>query len=100
MQILSADKLPALFDSVAARMDTVADELCEMDARMGDGDLGLTMRRGFAAVPEFLRETDEPDLGKKLVKAGMKMASIAPLISVLLAPMATSKVYFLSAIAS
>ena len=78
MQILSADKLPALFDSVAARMDTVADELCEMDARMGDGDLGLTMRRGFAAVPEFLRETDEPDLGKKLVKAGMKMASIAP----------------------
>ena len=78
MQILSADKLPALFDSVAARMDTVADELCEMEARMGDGDLGLTMRRGFAAVPEFLRETDEPDLGKKLVKAGMKMASIAP----------------------
>ena len=71
MQILSADKLPALFDSVAAKMDAVADELCEMDARMGDGDLGLTMRRGFVAVPEFLRETDEPDLGKKLVKAGM-----------------------------
>ena len=78
MQVLSADKLPALFDSVAARMEEAAEELCEMDVRMGDGDLGLTMRRGFAAVPEFLRETEEPDLGTKLVKAGMKMASAAP----------------------
>ena len=55
-----------------------AEHLCEMDARMGDGDLGLTMKKGFNALPEILDAIDEPDLGKKLMKAGMKMASVVP----------------------
>ncbi|MGM9552916.1 MAG: dihydroxyacetone kinase family protein [Faecousia sp.] len=78
MQVLDAHTLPELFDRVAVKMADHAEELCEMDAKMGDGDLGLTMRRGFAAIPEFLRRTDEPDLGRKLMKAGMHMASVAP----------------------
>ena len=49
-----------------------------MDAFMGDGDLGLTMKKGFAALPDILRELDEPDLGKRLMKAGMKMTSVVP----------------------
>ena len=78
MVSMKAEALPELFDSVAAMMSEKADELCEMDAKMGDGDLGLTMRKGFGALPEILRELDEPDMGKKLMKAGMKMASVVP----------------------
>ena len=70
--------LQALFGAIGAVMAEHADELCEMDARMGDGDLGLTMKKGFGAMPEILDAIDEPDLGKKLAKAGMKMASVVP----------------------
>lgn len=78
MVSVKAEALPELFESVAAVMSERADELCDMDAKMGDGDLGLTMRKGFAAMPEILRELDEPDIGKRLMKAGMKMASVVP----------------------
>lgn len=70
--------LPAWFAAIGAVMTAHADELCEMDAKMGDGDLGLTMKKGFSAMPEILSAIDEPDLGKKLMKAGMKMASVVP----------------------
>ena len=70
--------LPAGFAAIGAVMTAHADELCEMDAKMGDGDLGLTMKKGFSAMPEILSAIDEPDLGKKLMKAGMKMASVVP----------------------
>ena len=78
MVSMHADMLPELFASVAAVMAEKAEELCEMDARMGDGDLGLTMRKGFAAMPQILQEIAEPDMGKKLMKAGMKMSSVVP----------------------
>lgn len=50
-----------------------------MDARMGDGDLGLTMQKGFGALPRLMRENEvEGDIGKTLMKAGMKMAGLVP----------------------
>lgn len=78
MMTLQIHMLPDWFESVAAVMADKADELCEMDSKMGDGDLGLTMRKGFGALPQILRELDEPNMGKKLMKAGMKMASVVP----------------------
>ena len=78
MITVGIDQLPELFEAVAAVMAQKAEELCEMDARMGDGDLGLTMRKGFGAMPELLRDISEPDMGKKLMKAGMKMSSVVP----------------------
>lgn len=78
MNTIHVRQLAALFDSVAAKMSEKADILCQMDARMGDGDLGLTMRRGFAAMPELLRESSELNMGKNLMKAGMRMSSVAP----------------------
>jgi len=78
MDTMDAVLLPELFESVSSVMTEKADELCAMDAKMGDGDLGLTMRKGFGAMPEILRSIDEPDMGKKLMKAGMKMASVVP----------------------
>ena len=50
-----------------------------MDARMGDGDLGLTMQKGFGALPQLIRDNEaEGDIGKTLMKAGMKMAALVP----------------------
>lgn len=67
-----------LMDCVAQTMAENAEMLCAMDASMGDGDLGLTMKKGFAALPEIYRALEEPDMGKRLTKAGIKMASTVP----------------------
>lgn len=46
---------------------------------MGDGDLGLTMSKGYGALPALLRETmQSDDVGKTLMKAGMKLSSVVP----------------------
>lgn len=78
MNAITIESLPELFRSVADVMSENADRLCEMDANMGDGDLGLTMKKGFLALPDIIAEQDEPDLGKRLAKAGMKMSSVVP----------------------
>ena len=78
MMEIRIEDLKALFTAVAENMAAHAEELGEMDAKMGDGDLGLTMRKGFGALPEIIDAIEEPDLGKKLAKAGMKMTSVVP----------------------
>ena len=46
---------------------------------MGDGDLGLTMNKGYGALPDLIRANMAPDdIGKTLMKAGMKMAGLVP----------------------
>ena len=55
MTTITCDQLPALFEGVAAIFAEKREELCDMDANMGDGDAGKT-----------------------LMKAGMKMSSVVP----------------------
>lgn len=78
MDKISLADIPEMFEAIAKKMNIVAAELCEMDARMGDGDLGLTMKKGFGALPQMIRELEETDIGKLIMKSGMKMGSIVP----------------------
>lgn len=79
MEYISCPELPDLFQGAADLFAEKKEELCEMDAKMGDGDLGLTMQKGFGALPQLLREhAEEGNIGKTLVKAGMKMAGLVP----------------------
>lgn len=79
-KILFAE-VPELFASVGSLFVEKKEELCEMDARLGDGDLGLTMSKGYAALPDLMRAEAEAaggDIGKMVMKAGMKMSSLVP----------------------
>ena len=79
MEKITFEQLPELFEGVAQIFTEKKDELCDMDAKMGDGDLGLTMHKGYAALPDLIRENSEPgDVGKTLMKSGMKMSSLVP----------------------
>lgn len=79
MDRIKAENLPEFFEGAAEIFAEKKEELCQLDARMGDGDLGLTMSKGYGALPELIRENMDPeDIGKTLVKAGMKMASLVP----------------------
>lgn len=79
MHRLTANDIANLFESVAALFDEKKDELCSMDAAMGDGDLGLTMSKGYGALPSFLRENvGAGDIGMQLGKSAMKMQNLVP----------------------
>lgn len=79
MTEIRIEDLPKLFEAIAKVFVEKKDELCAMDANMGDGDLGLTMSKGYSAMPDLIREnTVGNNVGKTLFKAGMKMASVVP----------------------
>ena len=79
MNTITCEQLPALFQGVAGIFSEKKEELCNMDAQMGDGDLGLTMDKGYGALPGLLQENMEAgDAGKTLMKGGMKMSSLVP----------------------
>lgn len=79
MDKMGVEDVIEMFESVAAIFAEKKEELCEMDAAMGDGDLGLTMNKGYAALPSLLRDNSaEGDIGKMLAKGGMKMSSVVP----------------------
>ena len=81
MNIIFIEQLPALCQAIGDLFAEKKEELCALDAKLGDGDLGLTMSKGFGALPDQIRmllNQSEHDVGKILMKAGMQMASSVP----------------------
>ncbi len=78
--VLTRDQLAVLLDKIAADMIASKDELTQLDADLGDGDLGRTIEWGFAAVQKALSgdAADETDMGKLLFKLGKVFADSAP----------------------
>ena len=75
---LSAQEIKNFFAKMAETMQANKDRLIEMDSVFGDGDLGLTMSKGFQVANAVLQASEEQDLGKLLYMAGKTMASSAP----------------------
>jgi dihydroxyacetone kinase-like protein len=78
MTSLGIQDLRSIIAGCATIMAAKKDELIRLDGAMGDGDLGLTMEKGFAAAREEADRTEEPDLGRFLMKIGMAIARAAP----------------------
>ena len=79
MNTIGVLQLSEMFRCVGELFAEKKEELCEMDAKMGDGDLGLTMSKGYTALPDLLKDNaEEGDVGKTLAKGGMKMSSVVP----------------------
>lgn len=81
MDTITWEQIPELFAGVGQLFVEKREELCNLDAKLGDGDLGLTMSKGFSALPGIMRDEAESaagDIGKLLMKAGMKMSSLIP----------------------
>jgi len=78
MGALSKDDILKILQNLKALFNDRKDFLVELDGRMGDGDLGLTMSKAFTAACDELIDTAESDIGKIFMKAGMQMAKAAP----------------------
>ena len=75
---IKREELADLFRSIGMIMLEKKDVLCEMDSKVGDGDLGLTMSKGFGELPDIINNIEEEDIGKAIIKGGMKLSSIIP----------------------
>jgi dihydroxyacetone kinase-like protein len=64
--------------AVRLLMDEHRDRLVALDQAVGDGDLGLTMTKAFAAADEYAASAAGVTPGKMLMQAGMAIAKAAP----------------------
>ena len=75
---LNRAELISVFINVARDMKGHVDRLRDLDAVMGDGDLGVTVGMGSDAMIVYLAAPDETDIGKMLVKCGMNVNTVNP----------------------
>lgn len=75
---ITMELLIEIFREIGSIMTQESEHLCRMDALLGDGDLGLTMKKGFSELPGILEAMPEDDIGKRLMMGGMKLSSIVP----------------------
>lgn len=67
-----------MLSEISKTMDENKEHLIELDSVAGDGDLGLTMTKGFRAAYEKAAASGETDAGCLLYNAGKAMSSAAP----------------------
>lgn len=76
--MLTKDTLAEVFACVSAVMTRNRDYLVRLDQVGGDGDLGISMDDGFAAVARCLGASQQEDLGQALRQAARVLNEAAP----------------------
>ena len=78
METTAIGRVKDIVSRIARIMSDRKDELIRLDGAVGDGDLGLTMEKGFRAAREEVETSDEPDPGRLFARAGIVIARSAP----------------------
>ena len=75
---MTGAELTTLVDASLATLAQSVDELRDLDAALGDGDLGITVGKGCDAVRAKLAELSDPSPADVLRTAGAAFASANP----------------------
>jgi dihydroxyacetone kinase-like protein len=75
---MNGEGMVALLDPALARLGESRDELRDLDAALGDGDLGVTVSKGCEAVRAGLANLTKPSPADVLRTAGTAFASANP----------------------
>ncbi len=75
---LDSKALRGLLLAVAPALAEHAEEIRELDAKMGDGDLGVTVGLMAKALIEFAESSAEADIGRLLMQCGMAVNRANP----------------------
>jgi dihydroxyacetone kinase-like protein len=78
MESLGIKDIQSIIHQIKNIMDSNQDKLMELDSVMGDGDLGFTMTKAFAAAQEEADKSEEKIPGKLLTRLGMIIAKTSP----------------------
>jgi len=71
MQRLTTQHVINFLDTLAEKMPEHADRLRQLDAQLGDGDLGITITLGMNGVKEGLSDLADEDVGTIVARSGM-----------------------------
>lgn len=78
MDILRQADIVAMFDTIAYAMKENRSYLIELDSAIGDGDLGITMDKGFGAAALSAEANKALSPSAIFMKAGMEIVKVAP----------------------
>jgi dihydroxyacetone kinase-like protein len=78
MEKLRIKDIQSIIHQIKNIIDSNQEKLMELDSVMGDGDLGFTMTRAFAAAHEEADKSEEKIPGKLLTRLGMVIAKASP----------------------
>ncbi|HET7000855.1 MAG TPA: dihydroxyacetone kinase subunit L [Puia sp.] len=78
METLRIKDIQSVILQIKNIIDSNQDKLMELDSVMGDGDLGFTMTKAFAAAHEEADKSEEKIPGKLLTRLGMVIAKTSP----------------------
>lgn len=73
---LTYEEFALLLKCVCQDAESFKDHLSELDSAIGDGDLGITISRGFRAIEKTL-EVKQKNAGQLLIKAGIEFNNSA-----------------------
>ena len=75
---LDATGLITILQEVASDLQSHAEELRQLDAKVGDGDLGVTIELSSQGISDYLSSSTETDIGKLLAQCGMNINRVSP----------------------
>jgi dihydroxyacetone kinase-like protein len=75
---LTRNEAAAIVGGIRRLMTENRDFLAELDGRVGDGDLGVTMTKAFQAADEEAKKILDPEPGRFFMKIGLAIAKAAP----------------------
>ena len=70
--------LKGIFSNFSEEMTSNMEWLNELDKRIGDGDIGFTLAKGFSGVSKAINKSNQENLGQLLLLAGKKMSITVP----------------------
>ena len=75
---LGATDISSVLVLLADDLEARSEELRQLDATIGDGDLGITIQLGSQAMRQFLGSSTETDVGQLLARCGMSINKASP----------------------
>ncbi len=72
---LDTKQMAAIIEGMAKKIEAEKDYLTQLDNEIGDGDHGINLARGFAAVEKKLPSLTDGDIGALLKGVGMQLVS-------------------------
>ncbi|MFD0676760.1 MULTISPECIES: dihydroxyacetone kinase subunit DhaL [unclassified Paenibacillus] len=72
-ELLQKADLIQILETISKIMDDNKDELCRLDGALGDGDIGLTMSKGFKAIVSNIPAIADEDISGLFIKSALVM---------------------------
>ncbi len=75
---LDVARFAVILKEVATDLKNRAEELRQLDAILGDGDLGVTIELASKAMSDYLATQNDDDVGKLLMNTGLNINKVSP----------------------